>query len=77
MRWCNERYDELHKLGIKTTDPAERQKIYEEMQKLWDEAVITVWITYQPIVYVSKPTVETAMYPGGLCPMLREFKAKE
>lgn len=77
MRWCNERYDELHKLGIRTTDPAERQKIYEEMQKLWDEAVITVWITYQPIVYVSKPTVETAMYPGGLCPMLREFKAKE
>jgi peptide/nickel transport system substrate-binding protein len=77
MRWCNERYDELHKLGIKTTDPAEREKIYLEMQKLWDEAVITVWITNQPIVYVSKPTIQTAMYPGGLCPMLRDFKAKE
>ncbi|MFZ5807817.1 MAG: ABC transporter substrate-binding protein [Chloroflexota bacterium] len=77
MRWCSERYDELHKLGIKTTDPAEREKIYLEMQKLWDEAVITVWITNQPIVYVSKPTVQTAMYPGGLCPMLRDFKAKE
>jgi len=77
MRWCNKRYDELHKLGIKTLDPAEREKIYIEMQQLWDADVISVWITNQPLAYVSKASIQPAMYPGGLCPMLRDFKATE
>ena len=77
MRWCNTRYDELHKLGIKTLDPAEREKIYIEMQQLWDADVISVWITNQPLAYVSKASIQPAMYPGGLCPMLRDFKATE
>ncbi|MGB9673267.1 MAG: ABC transporter substrate-binding protein, partial [Anaerolineales bacterium] len=77
MRWCNKRYDELHKLGIKTLDPAEREKIYIEMQQLWDADVISVWITNQPLAYVAKSSVKPAMYPGGLCPMLRDFTAAE
>ena len=77
MRWCNTQFDQLHKDGIKTLDPAQRDKMYIEMQKLWDEAAISVWITDTPLVYVSKPNVDFVIYPGGLCPMLREFKATE
>jgi peptide/nickel transport system substrate-binding protein len=77
MRWCNTQFDQLHKDGIKTLDPAQRDKMYIEMQKLWDEAAISVWITDTPLVYASKPNVDFVIYPGGLCPMLREFKATE
>jgi len=53
---------------------AEREQIYVDMQKLWDEAVISVWVTNVPQIYVSKPEINPVVYPGGLCPMLREFK---
>jgi len=75
MRWCSPEFDELHKQGIKTLDAVEREQIYLQMQKLWDEAAISVWITHQPLVYASKPNIETVLYPGNLCPMLRDFKA--
>ncbi len=74
MRWCSPEFDKLHKEGITTIDAAKREQIYLDMQKLWDEAVISVWITNVPIVYVSKPTIDAVIYPGGLCPMYREFK---
>jgi peptide/nickel transport system substrate-binding protein len=74
MRWCDPKFDELHQKGIVNIDPEEREQIYIEMQQLWDAAVISVWITNTPQVYVSKPNVVPVIYPGGLCPMLREFK---
>lgn len=77
MRWCDKKFDDLHKEGIKTLDPAKREQIYIDMQKLWDEAAITVWITDQPLVFTSKANIQQVIYPGGLCPMLREFKATE
>ncbi len=77
MRWCDPKFDELHQEGIRTLDPAKREPIYIEMQKLWDEAVISVWITNTPLVYTSKPNINFVIYPGGLCPMLREFTATE
>ena len=77
MRWCSPEFDELHKQGISTIDPETREGIYIEMQKLWDEAAISVWITDSPRVYVSTPNIIPAYYPGGLCPMLRDFTANE
>ena len=74
MRWCSPEFDELHQSGIKSIDAAEREQIYIDMQKLWDEAVVSVWITNVPQIYVSKPEINPVVYPGGLCPMLREFK---
>jgi len=74
MRWCDPKFDELHQNGIVTIDPEAREQIYIEMQQLWDAAVISVWITNTPQVYVSKPSIVPVIYPGGLCPMLREFK---
>jgi peptide/nickel transport system substrate-binding protein len=77
MRWCNEQFDQLHKDSIRTLDPEKRGEMFVEMQKLWDEAAISVWITNTPLVYVSKPNIQFVIYPGGLCPMLREFTATE
>ena len=44
MYWCDEEYDRLHYAALKETDPAVRNDMYIEMQKLWDAAVHTVWI---------------------------------
>jgi peptide/nickel transport system substrate-binding protein len=77
MRWCSPEFDQLHKQGITTLDTAEREKFYLEMQQLWDDAVISVWITDSPKVYVSTPDVTPAYYPGALCPMLRDFTSGE
>ncbi len=46
------------------------------MQQLWDAAVISVFVTNVPQVYVSKPGVKAVIYPGGLSPMLREFSGQ-
>ena len=73
MRWCSPEFDKLHQEGIKSVDAAKREQIYLDMQKLWDEAVISVWITNVPQIYVSKPNINPVIYPGGLAPMLREF----
>ncbi len=75
MRWCNKEFDTLHQEGIATIDPAKREPIYLQMQKLWDADVIAVFVTNVPQVYVSKPDVKMVIYPGGLSPMLREFTA--
>lgn len=75
MRWCSKEFDALHKQGIETLDPAKRTQIYIDMQKLWDQAVITVWVTNVPQVYAYKPSISPVVYPGGLAPMLRDFKA--
>lgn len=64
MRWCSPEFDELHYKGIATLDQAERSEIYVEMQKLWDEAAHTVWITHAPVVLVSSTQIVPAIYPN-------------
>ncbi len=63
--WCNERYDELHRLGLVTTDLDERQAIYEEMQQIWEDAVQTVWITHGVMTYAYSPSIQPATSPNG------------
>jgi len=65
QNWCDERYDELHRKGLVTTDPAEREKIYIEMQKIWDEAAQTVWITNGVLAYAYSPTIVPTTSPHG------------
>jgi peptide/nickel transport system substrate-binding protein len=76
MRWCNKDYDALHQEGIETIDPAKREQIYIDMQKLWDADAISVFVTNVPQVYVSKAGIKAVIYPGGLSPMLREFSGQ-
>ncbi|MCL2163856.1 MAG: ABC transporter substrate-binding protein [Oscillospiraceae bacterium] len=74
MRWPSAEFDELHRRGLSTTDPTERASIYIEMQKLWDEAAHTVWITHMPKTYAFMPNVSPVMDSNGTIPMVRDFK---
>jgi peptide/nickel transport system substrate-binding protein len=50
MYWCSDQFDTLQKGAVQELDPAKRNDMYIEMQKLWDEAVHTVW-THWPTHY--------------------------
>jgi len=76
MRWCNKDFDALHQKGLTTIDPALRAPIYIQMQQLWDAAVMSVFVTDVPVVYVSKAGIKAVIYPGGLSPMLRDFSGQ-
>jgi peptide/nickel transport system substrate-binding protein len=74
MRWCSPEYDELHMSALSILTPEGRQEKYVEMEKLWDEAAHTVWITHQPRAYAHSTDIVPNIYPGGQVPRIREFK---
>lgn len=63
--WCDEEYDRLHYEAMVTLDPAERDELYIEMQKIWDEAAQTVWVTNGVRPYVYKKGLVPATTPNG------------
>jgi peptide/nickel transport system substrate-binding protein len=65
MYWCNKRYDELHFAALKESDPEKRSAAYVEMQKVWDEAVHTVWLAWPTKHYAFKKEIEAAITPHG------------
>ena len=46
MRWCSEEYDDLHSQSIASRDPAERERIHIEMEKIWNDGVHSIWLTH-------------------------------
>lgn len=74
--WCSEEYDELHRKGLVTVDPEEREQIYIDMQKIWDEAAMTVWITHGSMTYGHTPAIAPATTPHGQ-PQYHFFTAAE
>jgi len=66
MSWCDEEYDRLHYQAMATLDEAEREKMYIEMQKIWDQAAHTVWITHGSLVYAYTPDIAPALTPNGM-----------
>jgi peptide/nickel transport system substrate-binding protein len=66
MRWCSKEYDDLHKKGLTTTDNAEREKIYIQMQKLWDEACHSIFITHGSMDFAYNPKIKPAVTPHGV-----------
>ena len=65
MYWCNEEFDALHEAALKEPDQAKRAEMYIQMQKLWDEAVHTVWIAYPTLYYVGRAGLSPAITPHG------------
>ena len=66
MRWCNKEYDDLHKKGMTTTDDKEREKIYIQMQQIWDQECICTWITHGIMTYGYLPKkIKPATTPNG------------
>jgi peptide/nickel transport system substrate-binding protein len=66
MSWCDEEYDTLHQQAMVTLDSEERQELYVEMQKIWDEAAHTIWVTHGARVYAYVPGLNPATTPNGL-----------
>jgi peptide/nickel transport system substrate-binding protein len=65
MEWCNEDYDRLHYEALKEFDPDKRAEKYIEMQKLWDEAVHSVWIAYPTYYFAYQTDIEPSLMPHG------------
>jgi len=65
MCWCNEEYDRLHREAMVTLDQEKRHELYIEMQKLWDEAAHTIWVTNGARVYGYGTDIAPATTPNG------------
>jgi peptide/nickel transport system substrate-binding protein len=63
--WCSPEYDQLNKEAMTTLDPDKRADLYIQMQKLWDEAAQTVWVTHGARIYAYTPTIIPATTPNG------------
>jgi len=66
QRWCSEEFDRLHRKGLVTMDDEERHKIYVEMEKLFDAAAHSIWITHGIYSYAHSPDVKPFVTPHGI-----------
>lgn len=65
QRWCDPRYDELHKKGLVTVDEKEREQIYIEMQRIFDEACHSIWITHSVAAQAYVKSIKATTTPHG------------
>ncbi|MDP9634970.1 ABC transporter substrate-binding protein [Ensifer sp. 1H6] len=65
QRWKNTDFDALHEKGGVTVDPAEREKIYIEAQKLLDESAAFIWITHNLNAFASRKWLKPGVLPNG------------
>jgi peptide/nickel transport system substrate-binding protein len=64
--WCDKGgFDRLHYAAIKETNPAKRQKLYEDLQKLWDANASMVWVAYPTRFYAGRKGMTPALRPDG------------
>jgi len=63
--FCDERFDDLHRRAARSLDPAERDRLYVEMQRRWDEAANTIWVAWPTEIYAGKQGVEACIRPDG------------
>lgn len=65
MYWCNEKFDKLQSTALKESDESRRNNAYIEMQKLWDEAVHTVWVAWPTKYFAFKKGLRPALTAHG------------
>ena len=65
MTWCNEEYDRLHLAALKESDQANRNEMYIQMQRLWDEAAHTQWIAYRTKFFAYRNGLQPSIQPYG------------
>ncbi|MBF9029752.1 twin-arginine translocation signal domain-containing protein [Rhodobacterales bacterium HKCCE3408] len=64
-RFDNAEYAELHRQGLVTLDPAERDVIYKRMQDIMDESGQYVFLTHEVTGILHRDTVSPALKPNG------------
>ncbi len=62
---CLEEFDELHFAALAEPDQARRQELYEELQRVWDEAASMVWIAYRTNTFAYRSGLVPALSPDG------------
>jgi peptide/nickel transport system substrate-binding protein len=72
MFWCNRRFSDLHDAATTETDPAKRNAMYIEMQKIWDEDASAVWVAYASQFYAYEKTIKPVFQPDSY-PTFRWF----
>jgi peptide/nickel transport system substrate-binding protein len=65
QRWSEPAFDALHAEGASTTDPARREEIYVEAQRLMDESAAFWWITHNAYTFAFDATVVPGILPNG------------
>jgi peptide/nickel transport system substrate-binding protein len=65
MYWCDKEFDRLHFAALRELDPAKRDTMYVQMQKLWDQAAHTIWIYWPTNYFGSRKAVQASLYPTG------------
>lgn len=65
MYWCNEEFDKLQAGALVDPDEASRNDAYLEMQRLWDEAVHTVWLAWPTKYFAFGKDLVPALTPHG------------
>ena len=64
-RFNNAEFGELHKQGLVSRDPAERDRIYKRMQDLMEESGAYVFLTHEANAAIGRDTVDPALKPDG------------
>jgi peptide/nickel transport system substrate-binding protein len=65
MYFCDPKYDELFAKAGLELDRDKRNEIYIEMQKIWDEAANTVWVSHPTIFVAARDNVSFLMDKAG------------
>jgi peptide/nickel transport system substrate-binding protein len=62
---CSEEFDALHAAALAEPDQAKRQELYEDLQRVWDEAVSMIWIAYGTSTFAYGSDLVPAIRPDG------------
>jgi peptide/nickel transport system substrate-binding protein len=65
MYFCDEEYDRLFAEAGTELDRDARNDIYIEMQRIWDEAAHTVWVSHPTHFVAARDNVDVKVSPNG------------
>ncbi|RMF37365.1 MAG: peptide ABC transporter substrate-binding protein, partial [Alphaproteobacteria bacterium] len=71
-RFNSPEFGELHKKGLVTLDPAERDRIYKRMQDIMEESGCYVFLTHEVTGIMHRDTIAPGLKPNGE-PLLPDF----
>lgn len=65
LDWCDEEFSRLYAEGVATTEPARREEIYLEMQRLWEDQANIIWIAWPTSFFAFRQGIEPELRPDG------------
>jgi peptide/nickel transport system substrate-binding protein len=65
MSWCNRKYSRLESEATRVLEPARRQQMYVDMQRLMDQDVPAVWVAWPTDFFAHKTSIRPSLRPDG------------